>query len=63
MANVLLGVTGSVAAIRTPALYDELTRRGHHVRCRARVSPLMGQSNTTDGAIILIRELAGSVRD
>jgi phosphopantothenoylcysteine decarboxylase len=32
MANVLLGVTGSVAAIRTPPLFEELTRRGHRVK-------------------------------
>jgi phosphopantothenoylcysteine decarboxylase len=32
MANVLLGVTGSVAAIRTPLLYDRLQRVGHRVR-------------------------------
>jgi phosphopantothenoylcysteine decarboxylase len=32
MANVLLGVTGSVAAIRTPALYEELKRAGHRVK-------------------------------
>jgi phosphopantothenoylcysteine decarboxylase len=32
MANVLLGVTGSVAAIRTPALFTALTRAGHVVR-------------------------------
>jgi phosphopantothenoylcysteine decarboxylase len=32
MANVLLGVTGSVAAIRTPELYEELRRAGHAVR-------------------------------
>jgi phosphopantothenoylcysteine decarboxylase len=32
MANVLLGVTGSVAAIRTPMLYEELKRAGHRVR-------------------------------
>jgi phosphopantothenoylcysteine decarboxylase len=32
MANVLLGVTGSVAAIKTPELYDELRRAGHHVK-------------------------------
>ncbi len=31
MANVLLGVTGSVAAIRVPALYDALTSAGHAV--------------------------------
>jgi phosphopantothenoylcysteine decarboxylase len=32
VANVLLGVTGSVAAIRTPALYEELIRAGHQVK-------------------------------
>ncbi len=32
MANVLLGVTGSVAALRTPDLYRELTRLGHRVK-------------------------------
>ena len=32
MANVLLGVTGSVAAVKTPDLYEELTRCGHIVR-------------------------------
>src|SRR5262245_17773294 len=32
MANVLLGVTGSVAAIRTPELYRELTGLGHRVK-------------------------------
>jgi phosphopantothenoylcysteine decarboxylase len=32
MANVLLGVTGSVAAIRTPVLYQELKQAGHQVK-------------------------------
>jgi phosphopantothenoylcysteine decarboxylase len=32
VANVLLGVTGSVAAIKTPLLYAGLRRRGHAVR-------------------------------
>jgi phosphopantothenoylcysteine decarboxylase len=32
MANVLLGVTGSVAAVRVPALYDTLTAAGHAVK-------------------------------
>ena len=32
MANVLLGVTGSVAAVRTPKLFAELHRRGHAVK-------------------------------
>ena len=32
MANVLLGVTGSVAAVRVPALFDALTAAGHAVK-------------------------------
>jgi phosphopantothenoylcysteine decarboxylase len=32
MANVLLGVTGSVAAIRTPELYRQLRKAGHAVK-------------------------------
>jgi phosphopantothenoylcysteine decarboxylase len=32
MANVLLGVTGSVAAIRTPLIFDALRQAGHAVR-------------------------------
>jgi len=32
MANILLGVTGSVAAIKTPELFNELRQRGHAVR-------------------------------
>jgi phosphopantothenoylcysteine decarboxylase len=32
MANVLLGVTGSVAAILTPTMFDQLQRAGHHVK-------------------------------
>ncbi len=32
MANILLGVTGSVAAIRTPMLYESLTIAGHAVK-------------------------------
>jgi len=32
MAKVLLGVTGSVAAVKTPALYAELLRLGHDVK-------------------------------
>jgi phosphopantothenoylcysteine decarboxylase len=32
MARILLGVTGSVAAIRTPALFDALCAGGHVVR-------------------------------
>ena len=32
MANILLGVTGSVAAIRTPELYRQLREAGHQVK-------------------------------
>jgi phosphopantothenoylcysteine decarboxylase len=32
MANVLLGVTGSVASIQTPDLYQHLKEAGHHVK-------------------------------
>jgi phosphopantothenoylcysteine decarboxylase len=32
MANVLVGVTGSVAAIRTPLLYQSLVQSGHAVK-------------------------------
>ena len=32
VANVLLGVTGSVAALRTPALYEALTQAGYQVK-------------------------------
>jgi phosphopantothenoylcysteine decarboxylase len=32
MANILLGVTGSVAALKTPPLYEQLTGLGHRVK-------------------------------
>jgi phosphopantothenoylcysteine decarboxylase len=32
MANILLGVTGSVAAIKTPELYEALRAEGHQVK-------------------------------
>ena len=35
MANVLVGVTGSVAAVRTPRLFRELTAAGHSVKILA----------------------------
>jgi phosphopantothenoylcysteine decarboxylase len=35
MANVLLGVTGSVAAIYTPQLHDDLAAAGHEVKVLA----------------------------
>src|SRR5258708_4182383 len=40
MAKVLLGVTGSVAAIHTPLLVDELKRAGHAVKVVATASAL-----------------------
>jgi phosphopantothenoylcysteine decarboxylase len=40
MAKVLLGVTGSVAAIRTPQLHAELKRAGHQVKVVATQSSL-----------------------
>ncbi len=56
MANVLLGVTGSVAALKTPELFAELKRRGHAVRVvathaatyffdPAEIEPLDGKRN------------------
>jgi phosphopantothenoylcysteine decarboxylase len=40
MANILLGVTGSVAAIRTPALFQQLLAAGHPVKVVATQSAL-----------------------
>lgn len=40
MANVLLGVTGSVAAIYTPKLVDEIRQGGHAVKVVATASAL-----------------------
>lgn len=40
MARVLLGVTGSVAALRTPALVAALTDAGHELRVMATASAL-----------------------
>ena len=40
MANVLLGVTGSVATILTPDLYEALKRKGHRVKVVATNSSL-----------------------
>ncbi|HEX3447184.1 MAG TPA: flavoprotein [Isosphaeraceae bacterium] len=40
MARLILGVTGSVAAIRTPALYAQLNATGHDVRVVATRSSL-----------------------
>jgi phosphopantothenoylcysteine decarboxylase len=67
MANVLLGVTGSVAAIRTPALYEELTRHGHQVKVvatraalyffdPAAVGPLNPSNPGRNKAIVILDE-------
>jgi phosphopantothenoylcysteine decarboxylase len=40
VANVLLGVTGSVAAVRVPALYGRLKERGHQVKIVATTAAL-----------------------
>jgi phosphopantothenoylcysteine decarboxylase len=40
MANILLGVTGSVAAMKTPLLYETLRRPGHTVKVVATQSSL-----------------------
>jgi phosphopantothenoylcysteine decarboxylase len=67
MANVLLGVTGSVAAIRTPALYEELMRHGHQVSVVATraalyffdpavVGPLDPSSPGRNKAIVILDE-------
>jgi phosphopantothenoylcysteine decarboxylase len=40
VANVLLGVTGSVAAILTPALHERLTASGHRVKVVATAASL-----------------------
>ena len=40
MANVLLGVTGSVAATKTPELLAELRRQRHHIKIVATTAAL-----------------------
>jgi phosphopantothenoylcysteine decarboxylase len=40
MPNVLLGVTGSVAALKTPLLYEDLKRLGHRVKVVATAAAL-----------------------
>ena len=49
MANVLLGATGSVAAVRVPALAAALAADGHAVKVVAtgRLIPELGESNAT----------------
>ena len=41
MANLLLGVTGSVAAIKTPLVFETLRRAGHAVKVVATQASLV----------------------
>ena len=51
MANVLLGATGSVAAVRVPALYDALTTAGHDVKVVATaLRPTSSTRRKSDGS-------------
>jgi phosphopantothenoylcysteine decarboxylase len=50
VANVLLGVTGSVAAIYTPQLFDELRQAGHAVKIVA-TKPALYFFRPADGAL------------
>ena len=70
MPNILLGVTGSVAAIKTPELFAELRSRGHAVRIvatpaatyffdPAAIEPLEGRRNRC----LIIGEDLGTVPD
>jgi phosphopantothenoylcysteine decarboxylase len=59
MANVLLGVTGSVAAIRTPELYQALKEAGHAVRIVATQSARYFFDSTrlkSNGADLIVDE-------
>jgi phosphopantothenoylcysteine decarboxylase len=66
MANVLLGVTGSVAAIRTPALYAQLVAAGYRVKVVATQAALYffdpaemggpGSSQQRDPEIVILDE-------
>lgn len=59
MGKVLLGVTGSVAAIRTPELYEALTRSGHTVRIVATQASLY----FFDPAVIRASDASSAGRD
>jgi phosphopantothenoylcysteine decarboxylase len=64
MAKVLLGVTGSVAAIKTPELFAELHRRGHQVKVVATQASLYffdpvlltGGQTARDPAVVVLDE-------
>src|SRR5215468_7916105 len=56
MANVLLGVTGSVAAVRTPALVGALAQAGHAVRVVATQAALYFFDPTELPPTMLVRD-------
>jgi phosphopantothenoylcysteine decarboxylase len=67
MANVLLGVTGSVAAIKTPQLFEELRRQGHAVKVvathaalyffdPAALAPLDRERHIRNPAVVIVDE-------
>jgi len=58
MARVLLGVTGSVAALKTPALVDALLQAGHEVRVVATQASLyfFDPAELTSRAVPLFRD-------
>ncbi|WP_083712781.1 flavoprotein [Paludisphaera borealis] len=56
MARIILAATGSVAAVRTPALFSALIERGHEVRVVATESALYFFDPDDLGASVLIRD-------
>jgi phosphopantothenoylcysteine decarboxylase len=67
MAKVLLGVTGSVAAIRTPALYEQLKQAGNEVKVVAtaaalyffdpvQIDPVGGERPQRNPAVMILDE-------
>jgi phosphopantothenoylcysteine decarboxylase len=60
MAQIVLGVTGSVAALRTPALYASLRAAGHRVRVVA-TTPALHFFDPTDLPVDPFDSLGGPV--
>lgn len=56
MANVLLGVTGSVAAIKTPELFDGLTAAGHSIKVAATEAALYFFDPDALGPGVVVRD-------
>ena len=56
MANVLLGVTGSVAAIKTPSVYERLQANGHAVKVVATQAALYFFDAAALGAAVIVDE-------